>query len=172
MDVTIESENSWKYFWLPDLLYALYDLYGLCHRWMRSWKPWNYKSRPNARAILLCTIVWCWGTPSTRECSGFTAVRFRQKCFTEVIEWTSSWFGRRASIMERSWCRQSPSGMLESCSCSLLLLWPTLDPSPLIVPSFQPWKHMMILKMVIMRIIRVISINIYYAYYGFYCSYA
>ena len=171
MDVTIESENTWIYFWFPELLYALYNLYILCHRLMLSSEHWSYKSRRNARAILLCTIVWCWGTPSTRVCSGFTAIRFRLKCFMEVIAWTSSWFGRRASIMELSSCRQIPSGMLASCSCSLLPLWPTLDPSPLIAPSFQPWKHMMILKMVIIRIIHVISIKIYYAYYAYYCNY-
>jgi hypothetical protein len=33
--------------------------------------------------------------------------------------------------------RLTQYGMLECCSCSLLLLWPTLDPSPSIVPSFQ-----------------------------------
>ncbi len=147
---------------------------------MLSSKPWNCKSRPNARAIFPCSIVWWWGTPSTGVCSGFTAIRFRRKCSTEVIEWTPSWFGRRASTMELSLCHQSQSGMLVYCSCSLLLLWPTLDPSPLIVPSYQPWKHMMILKMVIMYIIHMISIISIicgmwhyntYAYYSFYCNY-
>ena len=110
------------------------------------------------KAILLCSIVWCWATPSTRVCSGFTAIRFRRKCSTAVIEWTPSWFGRRASTMELSLCRQSQSGMLVYCSCSLLLLWRTLDPSPSIVPSCQSWKHMTILKMVIICIIHIIAI--------------
>jgi len=168
--VTIQSQITWEYFWFPFLLYALYVLYILCHRWMLCFKPWNCKSRPNARAILPCSIVWCWGTPSTGVCSWFTAIRFRQKCSTEVIEWTSSWFGRRASIMELSLCRQSQSGMLVYCSCSLLLLWPTLDQSLSIVPSYQPWKHMMILKMVIillicfMSIMRIIAIIVIIAY--------
>ncbi len=42
-----------------------------------------------------------------------------------------------------------------------------MDPSPLIVPLFQPWKHMMILKMVIRRVIRVISIIVFYSSYCF-----
>ena len=41
---------------------------------------WCTGARPNARAILHFSIVWCWGTPSTMVCSGFTAIRFRQKC--------------------------------------------------------------------------------------------
>jgi hypothetical protein len=148
---------------------------------MHSFKLWNCKSRPNARAILPCSIVWCWGTPSTGVCSGFTAIRFRRKGSTEVIEWIPSWFGRRASTLEISLCRQSQSDMLVYCSCSLPLLWPTLDPSPSIVPSYQPWKHMTILKMVviihIIHIILIISIicstwhNNNYAYYSFYCNY-
>ena len=95
----------------------------------------------------------------------------------EVIAWTPSWFGRRASIMELSLYRQSQSGMLVSCSCSLLLLWPTLDPSPSIVPSFQPWKHMMILKMVIIFIIHIIAIIaiicicLHYENYAYYINY-
>ena len=150
---------------------------------MLSSKPWNCKTLRNARAILHCSIAWCWVTPSTRVCSGYTAIHFRRKCSMEVIKWTSSWFGRRASIMELSLCRQSQSGMLVYCCCSLLLLWPTLDPSPSIVPSYQPWKHMMILKMVIMCIIHIISIFAImcfmasyvhygnYAYYSYYCNY-
>ena len=70
------------------------------------------KNRPNARAILHCSIVWCWGTQSTRVCSGFTAIRFRRKCSMEVIAWTPSLFGRRASIMDLSSYRQRQSGML------------------------------------------------------------
>ena len=46
---------------------------------------------------------------------------------------------------------------------------PTLDPSLSIVPLFQPWKHMMILKMVIMRIIHIMSI-IFYDNYSYYCN--
>ena len=125
---------------------------------MLSLKHRNCKDQPNARAILLCSIAWCWVTPSTRVCSGFTATRFQRKCSMAVIDWTSSWFGRRASIMELSLCRQSQSGTLVYCSCSPLLLWPTLDPSPSSVPSYQPWKHTMILKMVIMFIIFIILI--------------
>ena len=95
----------------------------------------------------------------------------------EVIAWTPSWFGRRASIMELSLYRQTQFGMLVYCSCSLLLLWPTLDPSPSIVPSFQPWKHMMILKMVIICIIHIIAIiaiialKLRYDNYSHYCNY-
>ncbi len=62
------------------------------------------------------------------------------------------------TTMELSLCRQSQSGMLVYCSCSLLLLWPTLDPSPLSVPLYQPWKHIMILKVVITYIIHIITI--------------
>ncbi len=126
--------------------------------YMPSLRHWSCKYRPNARVILHCSIVWCWGTPSTRECSGFTAIRFRRKCSMEVIAWTPSWFGRRALIMELSLYRQRQSGMLMYCSCSLPLLWPTLDRSPWIVPSSQPWKHMMILKMVFICIIQIIAI--------------
>ena len=93
---------------------------------------------------------------------------------TEVIEWTPSWFGHRASIMELSLCRQSQYGTLVCCSCSLLLLWPTLDPSPSIVPSYQRWKHMMILKMVIMciiiTIIALIALILCYDNYIYYCK--
>jgi len=56
----------------------------------RSFRHWSCKNRPNTRAILHFSIVWCWGTPSTRVCSGFTAIRFRRKCSMEVIAWTPS----------------------------------------------------------------------------------
>ncbi len=62
--------------------------------------------------------------------------------------------------------------MLVYCSCSPLLLWQTLDPSPSIVPSFQPWKHMMILKMVIVSIIHIIPIIAITCIYWHYDSYA
>ena len=95
----------------------------------------------------------------------------------EVIAWTPSWFGRRASIVELSLYRQRQSGMLVYCSCSLPLLLPTLDRSPSIVPSFQPWKHMMILTMVIICIIQIIAIiaimwiKLHYANYAHYTDY-
>ena len=63
-------------------------------------KHWNCKSRRSARAILLFSTVWCWVTQNTRVCSEFTVIRFQRKCSMAVIDWTSSWFGRRASIME------------------------------------------------------------------------
>ncbi len=43
----------------------------------------------------------------------FTAIRFRTKCFMEVIAWTPSLFGRRASIMELSLYRLRQYSMLE-----------------------------------------------------------
>ena len=78
--------------------------------------------------------------------------------------------------MELSLCRQSQYGMLVYCSCSLLLQWPTLDPRLSIVPSYQPWKHMMILNMVIICIIHiitliaVIAIKLCYDNYSYYCN--
>jgi hypothetical protein len=48
------------------------------------------------------SIVWCWDTPSAGVCSGFTEILFRTKGCIEVIAWTPSLFGRRASIMELS----------------------------------------------------------------------
>jgi hypothetical protein len=58
--------------------------------------------------------------------------------------------------------RQYHDGMqvLECSSCSLLLQWLTLDPSPSsLCPRFHPrWKHLMILKMVIICIIHIIAI--------------
>ncbi len=69
------------------------------------------------------------------------------------------WCSRSSTTMELSLCSQSQSDILVYCSCSLLLLWQTLDPSPLIVPSYQPWKHITILKMVfIIHIIHIILI--------------
>ena len=76
--------------------------------------------------------------------------------------------------MELSLWRQSQSGMPVYCSCSLLLLWRTLDPSFFIVPSYQPWKCMMVLKMVIMHIIHImtiIGIILHYDNYSYYCNY-
>jgi hypothetical protein len=123
------------------------------------------------------SIVWCWDTPNTRVCSWFTAIRFRTnlKCPTEVIAWTPSLFGHRASIMELLLYHLRQYGILECCSCSLLLLWPTPDPSPSSVLSFQPWKYLMILKMVIIWIIHIIvnymhygNFNAYYSHYAYY----
>ncbi len=37
--------------------------------------------------ILLCTMAWCWDTPSTRVCSGYIATRFLQNRFTAVTDW-------------------------------------------------------------------------------------
>ncbi len=102
---------------------------------------------------------------------------FPSKMFYGSHRMDPSWFGRLASIMELSLYHQTQSGMLVYCSCSLLLLWPTLDPSPSIVPSFQPWKHMLILKMVIICIIHIISIisiiciYLHYDNYAFYINY-
>jgi hypothetical protein len=48
--------------------------------------------------------------------------------------------------------------VLHLFSASAMTDTATLDPSPSIVPLFQPWKHFMILKMVIIRIIHIIAI--------------
>ncbi len=66
----------------------------------------------------ICTIFWCWGTPSTVVFRGFTAICFLQNSFMEVIAWTPSWFSQRASTMEPSLWRQTLSGMLRFYSSS------------------------------------------------------
>ncbi len=112
--------------------------------------------------ILLCSIVWWSETPSSRACSEFTAIRFLRSSSMAVIDWTSSWHGRRVSIMELSLSRPIQFGMLVYCCCSQLVLWRTrtLAPSPSNVPSSPPWKPTMILTMVIMSIISIISISL------------
>ncbi len=142
-----------------------YTHYTFCRRLLLFLRHWKCKSRRNAKAIFFCSIVWCWITDNnTRVCSGFTVISFQRKCSMEVFDWTTSWFGRRVSTMElsKSLCRQSLSGMHVYCSCSLLLLCPTLDPIPSIVPSYKPWKHMMILTLVIIHMIHIIYNYIHY----------
>ncbi len=116
-------------------------------------------SVPNTRVISLCTIVWCWDTPSSLVCIGFTATRFLQKHSTAVTDWTLSWFGRQLSTMELLLCRRKQSGMPEYCFCSQPLLRQTLGPSPSTVHLCRRWKHTTILKMVVSCIIRIIHIT-------------
>ena len=64
-------------------------------RSMLSYKHWNCKNLPNARGILVCSIVWWldWNldTPSTKVCSEYTAIRFLLNRSMAVTDWTSSW---------------------------------------------------------------------------------
>ena len=93
---------------MQHVLYVLYLLYILCFRWLLSSGPWNSKNQPSARVILLCITVWCWVIPNTRVSNGFTAIHFPQNPSTAVIAWTSSWLGRRVSIMAPLLCLVSP----------------------------------------------------------------
>jgi hypothetical protein len=78
--------------------------------------------------ILPCIIVWCWDTPRTKVCNGYTATRFLRSRFTAVTAWTSSWFGHRVSTMEPMSFRPVQSGMLGYYPFFLPLLQQTLDP--------------------------------------------
>ena len=125
---------------------------------MLFFRHWRCKKQPNVRVILLCIIVWFLDTLSTKVFSGYTATRSLQSHSMGVIDWTLSWFGRPESIMGPSLCRLQLYGMLECYFYFLPLLWQTLDPSPLIVLLCQRWKHMTILRMVIMHLILFMSI--------------
>ena len=129
---------------------------------------WNCKTLPKARVILFCTIVWCWGTPSTVVFRGFDAIRFLQNRFMKVIAWTSSWFGHRESTMEPSLWHQTLSGMLGFYSCSQHLLQQTLDPSPSIVHLFRHWNPTTILRTVIITIMTIVYFERRYTYYDTY----
>ncbi len=87
---------------------------------------------------------------------GHTKYNGVQRVFMAVIAWTLSWFGHRVSIMAPLWCHQILSGMLWFCCCSQHLLQRTLDPSPSNVHLYRRWKHMTILRMVIVSIITLI----------------
>jgi hypothetical protein len=123
---------------------------------MPSFRPCCCKNRPNARGISPCIIVWCWDTPRAKVCNGYTATRFLRSRFTAVTAWTSSWFGRRVSTMEHSWCRQIQFGMQGFCSFSLPHRKPTPVWKRLSVHSCRRWKHMTILRMVVVSIISLI----------------
>jgi hypothetical protein len=123
---------------------------------MLLFRHWRCMKQPNIRVILLCIIVWFLDTLSTKVISGYTATRSLQSHSMGVIDWTLSWFGRPESIMGPSLCRLQLYGMLECYFYFLPLLWQTLDPSPLIVLLCQRWKHMTILRMVIVSIISLI----------------
>jgi hypothetical protein len=84
-----------------------------------------------------------------------------QNVLREVTAWIPSLFGRRALPV---WYAR----VLLLFSASAM----TLDPCPSIVPSFQPWKHLMILKMVIIRIIHITAVMCNYTCYGNYAHYA
>jgi hypothetical protein len=122
---------------------------------MPSFRPCCCKNRPNARGISPCIIVWCWDTPRTKVCNGYTATRFLRSRFTAVTAWTSSWFGHRVSTMEPLSFRPVQPGMLGYCFFFLPMLQQTLDPSPTSVPLCRRWKHTMILRMVIICIISI-----------------
>ena len=121
-------------------------------------RPWSWKTPPDTRVISLCIIVWCSDTQSTKACSGYTATRFLRNHFTAVTDWTSSWFGRRESTMALLLSRLILSGTLGCCFCSQPLQQPTRDPSPSIALLCRLWKHMTILKMVIICIICIMCI--------------
>ena len=83
--VTIQQKNYLKIVFIP------YTIIRIIHFiQIMTYIFWSCRNRPDARAIQHCSTVWSWITPSTRVCSGFTAIHFRQKCSTEVIEWTPS----------------------------------------------------------------------------------
>ena len=82
------------------LLYALYVLCALFCRSLLCWRHWNCRTLPDTRVILLCTIVWYRGTPSTVVFRGFTAIHFLRKRFMQVIAWISWWFGRSSWFSE------------------------------------------------------------------------
>ncbi len=123
---------------------------------------------PNTRVISLCTIVWCWNTPSLKACNVFNATHFRQSRSMAVTAWTLSWFGRPESKMEPSWSGLILSGMLGSCSYSPPRQQQTQAPSRSLGTSCRGLRHMTIRKMVIIWIksimyiiviIRIILIN-------------
>ncbi len=101
--------------------YYRFYCYYLC-RSMLFLGDWRCNTLPNTRVISLCTIVWCWDTPSLKACNVFTATRFRQSRSMVVIAWTSAWFCRPESKIEPLWSRLILSGMLGSCSFSILCL--------------------------------------------------
>jgi hypothetical protein len=96
-------------------------------------------------------------------CSGFTATRFLRNRFLAVngdsLPGPRHDLGRRVSTMQPSWCRQIQFGMHGFCSYSQPHHKPTPDPKRLTVHSCQCWKHMTILKMVIIVIIAHIDIS-------------
>ncbi len=73
-------------------------------------------------------------------------------------DWTSSWFGHRALIMEDLWSHQTLFGMLGSCSSFHSQPKLTQALRHLIVPLCQLWKHMTILRMAIINVIAIICI--------------
>jgi hypothetical protein len=98
-----------------------------------------------------CTVqLFGAGSLGHAKCKGVQRVYcFRTKCSTEVIAWTPSLFGRRASITELSLyhlrqCGYCTQAMALACSSVAPVLGFCYDrhwfpsPSPLIVPSFQP----------------------------------
>jgi hypothetical protein len=72
-----------------------------------------------------------------------------------------------------AWFHNQKSLSAKGC----ILQWPTLYPSPSIVLLFQPWKYLMILKMVTVCIIHIIAIiaimcmNVNYDNYAYYSHY-
>ena len=101
--------------------------------------------RPDTRVISLCIIVWWSDTQSTRACSGYTATRFLRNHLTAVTPPVID----NGTLLSRL----KLSGTLRCCFCSQPLQQPTLDPSPSIALLCRLWKHMTILKMVIICII-------------------
>ena len=61
------------------LFVCYYTVYTFYMNYFVRYQPffghWSCKIQPNTRVISLCTIVWCWDTPSTRVCSGYTILQ-------------------------------------------------------------------------------------------------
>ncbi len=134
--------------------FSLTRIIRLIHFIAGNCPPSDWAARIGPAQGSFCTVqMFGAGTHQIQGC----AAGLLQSVSKENVLWKSS-HGPRHYSAELSSYRQRQSGMLVCCSCSLLLLWPTLDPSTSIVLSFQPWKHMMILKMVIMYIIHIMCI--------------
>ncbi len=58
--LSMQRKMNESLFWFWKLLYALHLLYSLFCRLMLSLKHWNCENQQNARAIVLCSIIWCW----------------------------------------------------------------------------------------------------------------
>ncbi len=141
---------------------------------MHCLRHWNWKTLLSARATSHYTTVWCLTTPSTMVFSGFTATRSLRNHFTAVTDWTSLWLGLQVLTMVLSWLRQIQFGTHRFCSFSLPPHKPTRGPNRLTVLSCRRWKHMTILRRVIIDIIVIVVIIVcifVILNYGHYCYY-
>ncbi len=125
---------------------------------MHCLRHWNWINQCSARAISDYTTVWCLATPCTMVCSGFTATRSLRNYSTAATNWTLLWFGLQVLTMVLSWSHEIQFGTHGFCSFSLPQHKPTLGPNRLSVLSCQRWKHITILRMVIIDIIVIIVI--------------